>query len=66
LPAEILAPTEKDIVLDMCAAPGSKTTQLAQLMENKGTLVSVELKQERIPSLINNIERLGINKHNRI
>lgn len=60
LPAEMLAPTEKDTVLDMCAAPGAKTTQLAQLMGNKGLIVALDLKKERIPSLANNLERMGI------
>ena len=60
LPAELLNPTEKDLVLDMCAAPGAKTTQLAQLMNNKGTIIALELKKERLPSLRNNLERLGI------
>ena len=60
IPAEILAPTERDIVLDMCAAPGSKTTQLAQLMSNKGTLVALESKQARAEALMNNLERMHI------
>jgi tRNA (cytosine40_48-C5)-methyltransferase len=60
LPAEILDPDDKDFVLDMCAAPGAKTTQLAQLMNNKGTLIATDLKKERLPSLTNNLERLGI------
>lgn len=60
LPAEALDPTEKDLVLDMCAAPGAKTTQLAQLMGNKGLIVALDLKKERIPALANNLERMGI------
>jgi len=60
LPAEALAPTEKDLVLDMCAAPGAKTTQLAQLMDNKGLIIALDLKKERIPSLTNNLERMGV------
>ncbi len=60
LPAEVLNPTENDLVLDMCAAPGIKTTHLAQLMGNKGKIVALELKEERIPSIANNLERMGI------
>lgn len=47
-------------VLDMAAAPGGKTTYLAQLMQNKGVLVANELKKERIPSLVANLARMGV------
>jgi len=60
LPAEILDPKPTDIVLDMCAAPGGKTTQLAQLMNNQGTLIAVENKPFRQQSLASNLERMGV------
>jgi NOL1/NOP2/sun family putative RNA methylase len=60
LPAEVLAPEENDLVLDMCAAPGSKTTQLAMLMNNKGRIIALELNNPRLPSLQNNLERCGV------
>lgn len=59
LPAEILAPQQTDTVLDMCAAPGGKTTQLSQLMNNKGTIVATEYKEHRMTSLYGNLERMG-------
>lgn len=46
-------------VLDMCAAPGSKTTQIAALMKNKGTLVANELDYTRLAPLKLNLERSG-------
>jgi len=60
LPAEILMPEENDLVLDMCAAPGSKTTQLAMMMNNKGRIIALELNNPRLPSLQNNLERCGV------
>jgi 16S rRNA C967 or C1407 C5-methylase (RsmB/RsmF family) len=42
LPAVILDPKSSDIVIDMCAAPGSKATHLAQLMGNEGTLILID------------------------
>jgi NOL1/NOP2/sun family putative RNA methylase len=60
LPVEVLDPKPTDIVLDACAAPGGKTTQLATHMKNQGTIVAYELKPHRIPSLLMNLERCGI------
>lgn len=60
LAPEILEPAPNEVVIDMAAAPGSKATQLAQLMENKGKLILIEKNKQRIPSLQVNIRRLGI------
>ena len=50
-------PGEK--ILDACAAPGGKTGYLAQLMDNRGTIVACDRDPERIEVLKQNIERLG-------
>jgi len=47
-------------VLDLAAAPGSKTTQLAALMDNKGLLLANEYSSSRIKALHSNLARLGI------
>ncbi|MCX6708116.1 MAG: RsmB/NOP family class I SAM-dependent RNA methyltransferase [Candidatus Woesearchaeota archaeon] len=60
LPVEVLDPKPTDVVLDCCAAPGGKTTQLAQQMKNQGTIAAFELKLHRIPSLLMNLERCGV------
>lgn len=57
LPAQILNPQAEDIVLDMCAAPGGKTTQISQIMQNKGIVIAVEQNPQRLESLKSNIER---------
>ena len=60
LPAQVLLPEKDDLVLDMCAAPGSKTTQLAQLMHNQGAIIALDSNVQRIAALSNNIERCGV------
>ncbi len=60
VPVEVLNPVSSDKVLDMAASPGSKTTQLAQRMGNKGTIIALESNRFRIPKLVNNLERLGV------
>ncbi len=60
LSAEILSPKPGELVLDMCAAPGSKTTHLAMLMNNKGQIIALDSNNPRLPSLQNNLERCGV------
>ncbi len=60
LPPLILNPQPGEYVLDMAAAPGSKTTQMAQMMRNKGVIVANDINFERIRALSHNIDRLGV------
>lgn len=60
LPVLALDPQENEKILDMCSAPGGKTTYIAQLMKNTGVLVANDLKKERMKSLYFNIHRLGV------
>lgn len=59
-PATELNPTKEDLVLDMNAAPGGKTTHLAQLMKNSGAIIAVDKNQEKLRELKRNIERCGV------
>ncbi|MBB5325660.1 NOL1/NOP2/sun family putative RNA methylase [Anoxybacillus tepidamans] len=58
--AETLQPKPGEKVLDLCAAPGGKTTQLAAMMENSGFLLANEIHPKRVKALSENIERFGI------
>jgi len=60
IPPIVLQPKPGEVVLDMCAAPGSKTSQIAQYMENKGVLISNDYKGMRLKPLGLNIQRCGI------
>ena len=60
LPVQVLEPKPGEFVLDCCAAPGGKTTQVAQLMKNKGIVVALDKKKHRIVSVKTNLERCGV------
>lgn len=59
LPAVVLTPELNSTVLDLCAAPGSKTTQISQLMENTGLIVANDVRIDRIRALVTNSQRCG-------
>src|SRR3989344_419590 len=60
IPALILNPKPGEKVLDICAAPGSKTTQIAAMMENKGELVANDINQIRVYKLESNLKMQGV------
>ena len=60
LPLLALLPTKEDLFLDLCASPGSKTTQAAAMMENEGGIIANELSLGRISILNSNLERCGV------
>lgn len=61
LPPIILDPKENTDILDMCAAPGGKTTQLATLTQNKAHITACEMNNIRLERLKYNIEKQGAN-----
>ncbi len=60
LPMLALQPKSGDSVLDLCASPGSKTTQAAAMMENEGFILANEISMGRIGILNSNLERCGV------
>lgn len=60
IPPLVLQPEPGDVVLDMAAAPGSKATQIAQLMKNEGVLIANDVKGARLAPLGINMQRMGI------
>jgi 16S rRNA (cytosine967-C5)-methyltransferase len=62
LVARTLAPQPGERVLDVCAAPGGKTTHLAALMEGTGEVVAIELHPGRAASLQETCTRMGADK----
>ena len=60
LPVMALAPQENERILDMCSAPGGKSTHIASLMKNTGILFANDSQKERLTSVIGNVHRLGI------
>ena len=59
IPPLILNPSKEDVVLDLCAAPGSKSTQLAELMKYEGTLYSNEPNLSRVKALVHNLDKMN-------
>jgi NOL1/NOP2/sun family putative RNA methylase len=60
IPALVMKPRTRDIVCDLTAAPGSKTTQLAQMMRNKGKILANDISRTRMFRLKANLKSLGV------
>lgn len=58
--ADVLAPKPKEKVLDLCAAPGGKTTHLAQLAKDRADVVAVDQSDDRVARIRENAERLKL------
>ena len=60
IPPIVLEPKPGELILDMCAAPGSKATQISQIMCNTGHVIANDVDLRRISMLKSNYERLGV------
>lgn len=60
VPVFALNPKPGDRVLDLCAAPGGKSTQIASMLNNEGLLFANEINKSRCNILISNLERMGV------
>jgi len=59
IPPLVLQPKKHEIILDMAAAPGSKTTQMSAMMENTGIIIANDYKYQRLKPLDINTQRCG-------
>jgi len=60
IPPLVLDPKPGETILDIAASPGSKATQISQMMQNKGILIANDYKGDRMRPLGINMQRLGI------
>jgi NOL1/NOP2/sun family putative RNA methylase len=60
IPPLVLNPQPQEKVLDIAAAPGSKTTQIAMMMDNSGELIANDISRVRMYKLVANLQQQGV------
>lgn len=60
LVAPVLDPQPGEFIIDCCAAPGGKSTHIAELMGNRGLVIAVEIHDHKLKLIVGNANRLGI------
>ncbi|ASJ08150.1 Sun/NOL1/NOP nucleolar protein [Thermococcus siculi] len=58
--AHVLEPSEEELIIDMAAAPGGKTSHIAQLMENRGEIIALDKSRNRLKKMEEELKRLGV------
>lgn len=61
LVTHLLDPQPGETIIDACAAPGGKTTHIAELMQDKGTIIACDKTESRLKKLKQNAERMQLN-----
>lgn len=57
---EVLDPKENTNILDLCAAPGTKTSHIGEITKNKANIVANDISYNKLPLIKENIDRLGL------
>jgi len=60
LVSHLLQPEPGELIIDVCSAPGGKATHIAQLMNNSGTIIAMDINQIKLEMVDENCNRLGI------
>lgn len=60
IPPLALAPRQGEIIIDMAASPGGKTTQIAGMMNNEGIIIAMDIEPARMAGLKSNLARCGV------
>lgn len=60
LMSELLSPRENDLILDVCAAPGGKSSHVSELMKGKGRIISIDKYLTKVDIMKKNFERLDM------
>lgn len=58
--SKVLEPSEEDLIIDMAAAPGGKTSHIAQLMQNRGEIIAIDKSRNRLRKMEEELKRLGV------
>ncbi|BAD86311.1 tRNA/rRNA cytosine-C5-methylase, NOL1/NOP2/Sun family, containing RNA-binding PUA domain [Thermococcus kodakarensis KOD1] len=58
--SRVLEPSEEDLIIDMAAAPGGKTSHIAQLMQNRGEIIAIDKSRNRLRKMEEELKRLGV------
>lgn len=58
--SEVMNPTDDSLVIDLCSAPGSKTSHISALMNNSGRIYACDIHQHKMKLMKSNFKRLGV------
>jgi len=58
--ARVLGPEEGEVIVDMAAAPGGKTSHMAQILQNRGEIIAIDKSRNRLAKMERELERLGV------